>query len=38
MKALDDIGYKGYGIAEVAGGDAIRLKFLSERMSELFAS
>jgi L-ribulose-5-phosphate 3-epimerase len=37
MQALDEIGYKGYGIAEVAGGDAARLKFLSERMSQLFA-
>ena len=38
MKALDDIGYRGYGIAEVPGGDAKRLKFLAERMDELFAS
>jgi len=38
MKALDDIGYEGFGIAEVPGGDAARLKFLSERMDQLFAS
>ena len=36
MKALDDIGYEGYGIAEVSGGDATRLKFLAERMTQLF--
>jgi hexulose-6-phosphate isomerase len=38
MKALDEIGYAGYGIAEVPGGDATRLKFLAERMDKLFAS
>ena len=38
MQSLDEIGYEGYGIAEVPGGDAERLKFLSERMSKLFAS
>jgi hexulose-6-phosphate isomerase len=38
MQALDDIGYHGYGIAEVPGGDAARLKFLAERMDQLFAS
>ena len=37
MKALDEIGYHGYGIAEVGGGDAARLKFLAERMDKLFA-
>ncbi|HEV7867676.1 MAG TPA: sugar phosphate isomerase/epimerase family protein [Chthoniobacteraceae bacterium] len=37
MKALDEIGYQGYGIAEVSGGDTARVKFLSERMSQLFA-
>ncbi len=37
MKALDDIAYHGYGIAEVGGGDAARLKFLSERMDKIFA-
>ena len=38
MKALDEIGYKGYGIAEVPGGDAARIKFLSERIEQLYAS
>lgn len=38
MASLDEIGYQGYGIAEVPGGDATRLKFLSERMEKLFAS
>lgn len=38
MQSLDAIGYEGYGIAEVPGGDAERLKFLSERMDKLFAS
>jgi L-ribulose-5-phosphate 3-epimerase len=38
MKALDEIGYDGWGIAEVPGGDAARLKFLAERMDQIFAS
>ena len=38
MKALDEIRYDGWGIAEVPGGDATRMKFLSERMDQLFAS
>ena len=38
MKALETAGYEGYGVAEVPGGDAERLKFLSQRMSQLFAS
>ncbi len=38
MKALDDIAYKGWGILEVPGGDAARLKFLAERTDQLFAS
>ena len=37
MKALDEIGYDGYGILEVGGGDAARLKFLAERTDKLFA-
>ena len=37
MKALDDIAYDGYGILEVGGGDAARLKFLAERTDKLFA-
>ena len=35
MLALDEIGYEGWAIAEVPGGDAARLKFLSERMGQL---
>jgi L-ribulose-5-phosphate 3-epimerase len=38
MKAIDEIGYKGWGILEVPGGDATRLKFLAERTDQLFAS
>jgi hexulose-6-phosphate isomerase len=38
MKALETSGYEGYGVAEVPGGDEERLKFLSKRMSELFAA
>lgn len=38
MSALDEIGYQGWGIAEVPGGDAARLRFLSERMGTLFNS
>jgi L-ribulose-5-phosphate 3-epimerase len=37
MKALDEIGYEGWAAAEVAGGDAVRLKFLAERMDKIFA-
>jgi hexulose-6-phosphate isomerase len=38
MKALDEIGYKNWGVLEVPGGDAARLKFLAERTDKLFAS
>src|SRR5438094_9531624 len=39
MKALDDIGYNGWGIAEQGGGDTpAGLKDLSERMTRIFAS
>ena len=37
MRALDDIAYHGWGILEVPGGDAARLKFLAERTDKLFA-
>lgn len=37
VKALKEIGYKGYGILEVPGGDAARLKFLSERTDQILA-
>ena len=39
MKALDDIGYNGWGIAEQGGGDTPEgLKDLSDRMTRIFAS
>jgi hexulose-6-phosphate isomerase len=38
MRALDDVRYEGFGIAEVPGGDAARLKFLAERIDKLLAS
>jgi hexulose-6-phosphate isomerase len=38
MAALDAIAYNGWGILEVHGGDADRLKFLAERTDQLFAS
>ncbi len=39
MKALDDIGYHGWGIAEQGGGDSLEgLKDLSVRMTKIFAS
>jgi L-ribulose-5-phosphate 3-epimerase len=38
MKAFDEIGYRGWAIAEVPGGDAGRLRFLAERMDRIFAS
>ena len=39
MKALDDIGYTGWGIAEQPGADSAEgLKDLSERMDKIFAS
>src|SRR5262245_30497977 len=37
MQALDDIAYDGWGIAEVGGGDAARLKDVSARMDRCFA-
>ncbi len=37
-KALTEIGYDGWKIAEVNGGGADRLKFLFERMSKLLTS
>ena len=39
MKALDDIGYKGWGIAEQPGGNTLEgLKELSDGMDRIFAS
>jgi L-ribulose-5-phosphate 3-epimerase len=39
MKALDDVGYNGWGIAEQPGGNSPEgLKDLSDRMDRIFAS
>jgi len=38
MTALDAIAYNGWGILEVRGGDAARMKFLAERTDQLFSS
>jgi len=41
IKALDEVGYDGWGISEQPGDqarDAEALKDLSERMSRIFAS
>ena len=39
MKALDEVGYRGWGIAEQRGADSLQgLKDLSERMDRIFAS
>ena len=39
MKALDEIGYEGWGIAEQPGADSVEgLKKLSEEMDRIFAS
>ena len=38
MKALETIGYEGWGTAEVSGGDRARLADIAERMDRIFAS
>jgi L-ribulose-5-phosphate 3-epimerase len=39
MKALDEVGYRGWGIAEQPGADSpAGLKDLSDRMTKIFAS
>jgi hexulose-6-phosphate isomerase len=38
MKALDEVGYQGWLIAEVRGGDANRLRDLGQRMDRIIAS
>jgi hexulose-6-phosphate isomerase len=38
MKALDEIGYEGWGTAEIGGGDAKRLKTIAELMDKIYAS
>jgi hexulose-6-phosphate isomerase len=37
MRALDEIRFDGWGIAEVAGGDEARLRDVSARMDRIFA-
>ncbi len=37
-QALVDIGYTGWGSAEVSGGDKVRLADISNRMDELYAA
>ncbi|MDA0196873.1 MAG: sugar phosphate isomerase/epimerase [Bacteroidetes bacterium] len=36
-KALREVGYSGWGSAEVPGGDSARLKEISERMDKIYA-
>ena len=38
MQAIDDIGYNGWGSAEVGGGDEARLRDIAERMDRIYAS
>ncbi|MEW5979992.1 MAG: sugar phosphate isomerase/epimerase family protein [Acidobacteriota bacterium] len=37
MKALDEIGYRGWGSAEMEGGGRERLKDIAERMDRIYA-
>lgn len=37
ISALDKIGYEGWASAEVPGGDEQRLKFIADKMHEIFA-
>ena len=36
-QALAEVGYSGWGSAEVPGGDRVRLKEISERMDSVYA-
>lgn len=38
MAALDDIGYEGWGTAEIGGGDRAYLADVAQRMDRIFAS
>ena len=38
MKALDEVGFRGWSIAEIPGGDAARLKNIAERMDKILSS
>ncbi|MBI4585996.1 MAG: sugar phosphate isomerase/epimerase [Planctomycetes bacterium] len=37
MKALREVGYQGWGTAEIPGGDAKRLKEIAARMDKIFS-
>lgn len=37
-QALREVGYQGWGSAEVAGGNRVRLKEISERMDNLYSA
>ena len=37
-KALQEVGYSGWGSAEVAGGNRERLKEISDRMDRLYSA
>lgn len=37
-QALEEVGYQGWGSAEVSGGDRLRLQEISERMDKLYAA
>ncbi len=37
MKALDEVGYKGWACAEVPGGGAQRLKVVSQKLDQILA-
>jgi hexulose-6-phosphate isomerase len=38
MKALDDVGFEGWGSAEVAAGDETHLRDVVRRMDRIFQS
>ena len=38
MRALDEIGFEGWGTAEVSGGGRARLQDIADRMDRIFAS
>jgi hypothetical protein len=38
MKALDEVGYQGWLVAEIAGGDTKRLQDIAARMDRIIAS
>ncbi|NMG22143.1 sugar phosphate isomerase/epimerase family protein [Brasilonema bromeliae] len=38
MRALEEIGFTGWGTAEIPGGDETRLRAIAERMDKIYAS